>query len=176
MELLLTGGSACGKSNLGEKLLERTSGEHIYIATMIPYGQDGQAKVERHIKQRQDKDFIVLEKYTDLRSLSIPVGSSVLLECICNLTANEMFEKGGAGENTVSAVLEGMQHIREPAENIIVITNEVGNDGGTYDAPVLDYIDKMGAINNALAANFENVYEMCCGIPIRIKGDLSWEQ
>ena len=36
--------------------------------------------------------------YTGLKNLTIPEHSCVLLECMSNLTANEMFQETGAGE------------------------------------------------------------------------------
>lgn len=175
MELLLTGGSACGKSSLAEKILQKADGDRFYIATMIPYGEDGKAKVERHIKLREGKNFKTIEKYLNINEIELPPDSSVLLECICNLTANEMFERDGAADDAISAVLDGVEHIRGHAKNTIVITNEVGNDGGIYDKPVLKYIRNMGVINSTLTERFSNVYEMCCGIPIKIKGELQWK-
>ena len=175
MDILLTGGSACGKSSIAEDILETLGTPHIYIATMIPYGEDGQAKVERHRRLRAGKGFKTVEKYVNISQIQIEEGSSVLLECICNLTANEMFDKEGSGQNAVEAVLNGVNHIREKAANLIVITNEVGNDGGQYDTDTLKYIENMGIINNKLTNSFPTVYELCCGIPLKIKGELPWE-
>lgn len=174
MDILLTGGSGCGKSSLAEDILETMGGPRIYVATMIPYGEDGKMKVKRHREIRKNKNFMTIEKYVGINEIDIPKGSSVLLECICNLTANEMFEKNGAGDNAVSAVLDGVAHMKEMCDNLIVITNEVGSDGASYDKPVIEYIRAMGQINATLAESFPCVYEMCCGIPLALKGDLSW--
>ncbi len=47
---------------------------------------------------RADKHFETLERYTDLAGLEVPEDSILLLECMSNLTANEMFDESGAGE------------------------------------------------------------------------------
>ena len=67
---LITGGSGSGKSAYAEKqVLAAGEGRRIYIATMIPYGEEGRQRVERHRKLRQEKQFETLECYTDLRRL-----------------------------------------------------------------------------------------------------------
>lgn len=174
MDILFTGGSACGKSSLAEKILDSFEGRRIYIATMIPRGEDGRIKVERHKKMRLGKNFEVIEKYTGLKLLDIPENSSILLECICNLTANEMFEPEGSGRDAVSEVIDAVNAIKNKTSNLIVITNEVGNDGADYDESVLEYIKAMGEINYRLASEFPVICEMCCGIPLMIKGEMEW--
>ena len=53
-----------------------------------------------------------LERYTDLCGLEVPEDSILLLECMSNLAANEMFDESGAKEGTVEAVVEGLHHLR----------------------------------------------------------------
>ena len=66
----------------------------LYIATMYPYGEETEKKIERHRMLRKGKGFETLEWYTGLKlhleegSLQ---GSDVLLECMSNLVANEMY-------------------------------------------------------------------------------------
>ena len=58
---LITGGSGSGKSGYAERQVQMAGpGRRIYIATMIPYGEDGRQRVERHRKLRWEKNF---EKY-----------------------------------------------------------------------------------------------------------------
>ena len=51
----------------------------------------------------QGKGFETIERYTDLSGLELPKEGVALLECLSNLTANEMFEPEGAKERTVQA-------------------------------------------------------------------------
>ena len=46
---VITGGSGSGKSAYAEGLVQKTGpGRRIYIATMIPYGEEGRQRVLRH--------------------------------------------------------------------------------------------------------------------------------
>ena len=86
-----------------------------------------------------------------------------------NLVANEIYQEGGAGENTVAAVLSGIRHLLEQAGNLVVVTNEVFSDGITYDPETEKYLEKLGAINGQMAQLADAVTEVVYGIPISHK-------
>lgn len=175
LRILLTGGSAGGKSTFAESLAVRFGGRLWYIAAMKPYGEESERKIARHRAMRAEKGFETIERYTDIAGLALPQRGTVLLECLCNLTANEMFDEGGAGADTVDAVLRGVESLGRQSDNLIVVTNDVGSDGGGYSELTMRYVDALGEINRILAARFDAVYELVCGIPLPLKGELPWE-
>lgn len=172
MFLLVTGGSGSGKSAFAEKLTASLGeGQRIYIATMMCFDQEGKERIARHRRMRQDKHFETLERYTDLAHLQVPKDSVLLLECMSNLTANEMYDPSGAGENTVYAVVEGIHHLLLTARHLVVVTNEIFSDGGDYDSETVKYQRYLGEINTRLAQMADGFYEVVYGIPICRKGD-----
>ena len=98
---LITGGSGSGKSEYAEqKLMEYASHskrnkKRYYIATMMPFGKETEEKIARHRRLRAGKGFETIECYTDLKKaaeiLQTKETGSVLLECMSNLVANEMW-------------------------------------------------------------------------------------
>jgi len=172
MRFLLTGGSACGKSTYAERLAIRLSAPHYYLAAMQPFGAESLARIERHQKQRQGMGFQTIERYTDIGGVALPERGTVLLECLCNLTANEIYNPDGAGAEAEQAILDGVAELERQCENLIVVTNDIGSDGAEYDSSVLEYIEILGRINRQLAACYDHVYEFCCGFPIVLKGEL----
>ncbi|MFR8548470.1 MAG: bifunctional adenosylcobinamide kinase/adenosylcobinamide-phosphate guanylyltransferase [Lachnospiraceae bacterium] len=167
---LITGGSGSGKSGYAERQVQMAGpGRRIYIATMIPYGEDGRQRVERHRKLRREKNFETVECYTGLGSLSLPADAIVLLECMSNLVANEIFEPDGAHERTIQTVLEGVDHLLGQVQSLFIVTNEIFSDGMTYDEETRRYLSCLGAVNQALAARADQVTEVVCGIPCEIK-------
>ena len=169
MTILVTGGSKCGKSGFAESLLESCSGTKIYLATMQPFGDDDRAAIERHREMRKNKGFHTVECYTDLDWLHLPQGSHVLLECIGNLTANEMFRESPP-QNVAAHILNGILRLQQDAENLVIVTNQVGSDGIRYEALTQRYISVIGTLNRMLAEHADAVYECVCGIPICLKG------
>ena len=100
MILLVTGGSASGKSEYAEnralQLAKTEQKKLIYLAAMKPFGEEAAKRIERHRQLRAGKGFETVECYTGLENLDFPEDSIILLECMSNLVANEMFEESGA--------------------------------------------------------------------------------
>ena len=166
---LITGGSGSGKSEYAENLvLSSGEGPRIYIATMIPYGEEGKQRVERHRKLREKKCFRTVECYTKLSELSIPQDGIVLLECMSNLIANEMFEPDGAHERTVEAVMHGIRHLADQARYLFIVTNEFFSDGTPYDEEMMRYLAYLGEVNCRIAKMADKVTEVVYGIPLAI--------
>ena len=172
MLILLTGGSGCGKSSYAEALCMKLSMPRYYIAAMRPFGEESLRKIARHNTMRRGKGFETIERYTDISSLRLPERGTALLECICNLTANEMFDENGTFEDPAERVLRGVDALAAPCSHLIVVTNDVGSDGFSYEEGTAAYIRALGRINAELARKADHVYELVCGIPIVRKGVL----
>jgi len=167
---LIYGGSGSGKSEFAENYVESLSSKNrIYIATMIPYGKESLKKIERHRIMREKRHFVTMECYTNLSGVSINENATVLLECISNLVANEMFQDSGAGVRTTEAVLEGVNHVLTQVEHLVIVTNDVFCDGVQYEQETKDYIKNIGLINQGLMELADEVVEVVYGIPVYYK-------
>ncbi|MBQ2865282.1 MAG: bifunctional adenosylcobinamide kinase/adenosylcobinamide-phosphate guanylyltransferase [Clostridia bacterium] len=171
MIIMLTGGSDCGKSHYAEELCLHFDIPRYYIAAMMPFGDGSEQKIERHRQMRAGKGFETVERYTDLAHLSLPRRGTVLLECVCNLTANEMFDGQGNMRDPYDAVMDGIDALARQSDNLIIVTNDVGSDSGEYTFETRKYIEVLGRINAALAQKADSVLELVCGIPIVMKGE-----
>ena len=144
-----------------------------YIATMRPFEGESEEKILRHQFQRADKGFSTVERETGLSGLRLPARGTVLLECVCNLAANEMFdEAGNIRPGAEEAILTGVDALSRQCETLIVVTNDVGSDGGGYGESTMRYVDLIGCVNRELAKRFDCVCELVCGIPLVMKGCL----
>ena len=169
MMILVTGGSKSGKSAFAESLFSEFKGRKYYIAAMKPYGSEAFRAIEAHQKMRSGKGFETIEKYNDIAHIEIEPGQAVLLECIGNLTANEMFDSGriiDPGDNIIS----GLEHLRSRSELFAAVTSEVSSDGIEYSAETMKYMEILGKINRAAAMMSDQVYECVYGIPLKLKG------
>ena len=174
MLIVVSGGSGSGKSAYAEKLAQSMkNGPLLYIATMLPLDAENRARIKKHRKLRAGKGFQTIECFMGLEKLEIPKNSTVLLECLSNLTANEMFCAGGAGENTYEAVRNGIRHLEQCASNVILVTNEIFSDGGNYDRDTRKYLKVLGNLNVYAASAAAQVVEVVYGIPVWKKGSAS---
>ncbi len=167
--ILVIGGSGSGKSefaeNLAAELKNKSKTEKIYyIATMKPYGDEGWKRVQKHRKQRRGKGFETVECYgTENRPLS--PNSVVLLECMSNLAANEVFdEKNKNAADDILSFINGID-----CKALVIVTNEIFFDGILYGEETVGYIKILGEINQRLAKIANAVFEVVCGIPIKLK-------
>jgi adenosylcobinamide kinase/adenosylcobinamide-phosphate guanylyltransferase len=170
MFITVTGGSGSGKSAFAEEqILKFPPGNRIYIATMMCFDEESRKRVARHRQMRKDKQFETLECYTDLEHAAIPYGSTVLLECMSNLTANEIFSPDGAKDQAYEAVCRGILHLKERAAHVCVVTNEIFSDGISYDMETQNYQRVLGKLNAFLAEISDACYEVVYGIPLKFR-------
>ena len=167
MITLILGGSGSGKSAYAEDYLLRTAAhkKKYYIATMQIWDEEMQAKVDRHHRLRQGKGFTTIEQPAALEE------AIAQMECMSNLTANEMFSKAEPVERqtVIERILRGVEILRKQADPLVIVTNNVFEDGIVYDDSTMEYIEALGRINERLAAEADEVVEVVAGIPQRIK-------
>ena len=97
---IVYGGSASGKSSYAESfaLSLQGDGRLLYIATMYPYkwntteiDPETMQRIERHRAMRADKGFDTVECYRHVEHIMAKRQDVLLLECMSNLLANEMY-------------------------------------------------------------------------------------
>lgn len=179
MMILVIGGSGSGKSSYAEDLactLSKTDNTpRYYLATMQISDDEGLRKVKRHKALRYGKEFLTIEQPVHIENALLKMENgkkTVLLECISNLVANEMFAQASqpiAKEIVTRNVIKGMEQLKKETSHLIVVSNNVFEDGMTYDQSTMDYIYAMGEINQALAAFADRVVEIVLGIPVYLK-------
>ena len=167
MLTIVTGGSGSGKSAFAEdKVLAFGEAQRVYIATMHPFDEESHKRIERHRKMRAGKGFETVECYTGLKDVKLPSGCVVLLECMSNLVANEMFEEQGAHEQTVKDIMSGIDELVRQAAHVVIVTNEIFSDAVVFDKEMASYLEYLGKINQAVALRADEVVEVVYGIPV----------
>lgn len=170
MLTLVLGGAASGKSGYAESLVLKTALPRYYIATTQVWDAECAARVEKHRKMRAAKQFETVECPLHLENICLPARGTALLEDLGNLTANELYDPAGAGENAASAILEGLDQLAGQCAHLIVVSNEVFSGGADYAGDTGRYLKALAQVNNALAARADHVVRVVCGIPVYYKG------
>lgn len=198
MVIFVIGGSGSGKSEYAENRAvalqnseaARGGTEAIYIATMEPMDSESRKRIERHRNMRAEKNFRTCECYTHLEELNLeqvnqeqanqeqanqekknPGKSYItLLECLSNLTANEMFSANGRKNHAASVIKQGILHLIDISRDVIIVGNNVFEDGIQYDEATELYLQQMAELHRFLAEQADEVVEVVCGLPVFWKG------
>lgn len=178
MMILVIGGSASGKSAYAEKmaclLAKETNRKKYYLATMQIFDDETQKKADRHRALRRDKGFITVEQPVDIGKAFKKIQSKeavALLECITNLTANELFadRMGISEKQAVEKITTEIAQLNKQLTHLVIVSGNVFEDGIVYEHATTDYIRAMGRINQMLAAMADEVVEVVVGLPIVLK-------
>ena len=173
MFTLIIGGSASGKSEFAESLiLASPHRPRLYIATMEPFDEECRARIARHQRMRAEKRFETVECYTSLSNLRLAGEGCVLLECLGNLAANELYSPTGARtvKGALDAILSGVDVLLGQCEDLVVVSNEIFTGGNCYAGETDDYLHLLADANRALARRADRVCEVVCGLPQFYKG------
>lgn len=184
---LVTGGSGSGKSAYAEDTIcqcaKENAGELFYIATMRPFGEETKRKIQRHRSMRADKGFQTLECYTDLEQMAeqgsrecpaweTSVRPCVLLECMSNLTANEIYQPTEVRTDVTDRIIRGVVALKRRCAHLVIVTNEVCSECTEDSKEMQLYKQILAEINRKLAQMADVVTEVVYGIPCTLKGPL----
>lgn len=172
MMTLVVGGAASGKSEFAEGLvLDAGNLPRYYIATMQPFDDECRARIRRHREMRAKKQFTTVECFVNLEQVTLPEKGVVLLECMSNLAANELYSPDGAGDDAVVSIQRGIRHLKSQCEELVIVSNEVFSGGSEYEGDTLRYLRILAEVNRMLAKEADTVYEVVCGVPVCHKGE-----
>lgn len=165
MTTLILGGNGSGKSAYAEKCCAALCEPLYYIATMLPFGESGQARVEKHRAQRAHMRFTTIEEPYTVGGLKLPLEATVLLEDISNLLANNIFERRGNAENVYSDILG----LRAGCKELVAVSIS-GLEPNMNNARTDAFIEELNWLNQTLVEIADCVVEMTDGLPVVVKG------
>src|SRR5699024_5108192 len=178
MITLITGGARSGKSSFGESLYKGEK-DVVYIATSKVIDKEMEERVLIHKKSRPS----IWRTYEGNYNLNKAIGEeeNYILDCITVLTSNIMFnmtkeedrislEMQKKVEHAVYNELENLiNNIRKKDYNLVLVTNEIGYSLVPENHIGRVFRDIQGRINQRIASLSDEVYLVCCGIPVKIR-------
>lgn len=177
---LVTGGSRSGKSSFAENLLKDTD-DVLYIATAIITDVEMEHRIKKHVDSRNSK-WETCEGFFDLdKAIEQYDMENIMLDCVTIMTTNLMFKQELDFDNmSMEEVDDLLKNIKgefqklilktkESNKNLIMVTNEVGL--GLVPETKLSRIfrDIAGFVNQYIASLSDEVYLICCGLPLKLK-------
>ncbi|MCR5347660.1 MAG: bifunctional adenosylcobinamide kinase/adenosylcobinamide-phosphate guanylyltransferase [Fretibacterium sp.] len=178
MFIFVSGGTRSGKSEWAEQLALTLSRDNprVYLATARIVDEDMRCRVARHQKARSGRGFLTLERSRDLGGIfhAIPANALVLLECLPNWLANEMFPEdgnicgaGGLEEEIFRTALA----LRERCRHLLIVSDDIFSDGVVYDEVTESYRRLLGRLHVRLAGVSDAAVECIAGLARCAKGE-----
>lgn len=168
MIFLVLGTPDSGKSAKAEALTMELSGDgkRYYIATMIPFGQEGEKRVLKHRKMREGKGFETIEcpvkVHEIIYKLESANESTCLLECMSNLIGNEMHLPGQEMDDKeiTEYIVDSVMTVSRAVKNLVIVANLFPLDGEGYDEDTKRYVTVVDMVNKELKKRVDKVYEL----------------
>ena len=181
MICLVLGTSNSGKSLFAEEISMKTGDSvRLYLATMKICDEEGIKRVKRHREQREGKGFVTIESEYNIpeavTSLENPKETTVLLECVSNLVANELYEnpdrrryqahtlgkdKADDMEDSLAdEIAEEIKGLASRVHNLVIVSNEYDKDGESYDDSTRCYVRMLSKVNDRIKAFSDKVYDL----------------
>lgn len=137
---------------------------------MLPNKNDIEVKnkIKAHKKMRENKNFTTCEYYTCDMLTDCAEYDLILLECLSNLLANEMFLDGKFNPNCEEIIFSSIKQLATKTKHLIIVSNDVFHDGSDYDDYTLQYLKQLGIINQKLAKIADEVTEVVFSIPVKV--------
>ena len=170
MITLIYGGSSSGKSAYAEDIVCNSQYKNrYYLATMKANDSESVERIARHRRLREGKEFITLEQPVDIaNTINQDSDGIILLECMSNLVANEMFRDGQikSEKSIVDKVLKDIKELESKVSSLVIVTNDIFEDGISYDDTTKEYLRALGKINAEIAKMAARSVEVVVGIGV----------
>lgn len=175
---LVVGGARSGKSSFAEKLFQARE-DVVYLATARVEDGEMRERVTHHQKSRPKEWRTFEENYNLFRA--VENEKYYLLDCLTVLTSNIMYDKTKELERidqktqqqvedeVVGQLVKLMEAVISKQGELTMVTNEVGYSLVPEHHIGRVFRDIQGRINQKAAEMADEVYLVCCGIPVRIK-------
>lgn len=172
MHTFISGGCKNGKSFYAQRVAKAGGTPLYYVATMISTGAEDDARIARHIGEREGWGFETVECGRDILSIldrTDPDGC-YLLDSVTALLANEMFPEGRFDPSAGKRVAEDLCSFVHRTRHAVFVSDFIYSDIGLFDEWTEVYRRALAYTDRSLAAVCENVLEVSFGSVNVLKG------
>ena len=179
MTCLISGGAKNGKSTLAQELTVALAkdGKHYYVATMISSGTEDDARIRRHIADRDGMGFETVECFRNIMDClkTADKDGVFLVDSVTALVQNALFPVEKNYEMDLSAADRCADELVEFAKTVrhaVFVSDYIYSDAETFSESTEMYRKCLADIDRRLAKVCNTVVEVSAGQPIIYKGEL----
>jgi len=171
MFYFVTGGARSGKSRYAMNLALSISDNPIYVATARIWDKEFEARVKRHVTDR-DERWQLLEEEKHVSASEIVQDRVVLVDCLTLWLTNYFVDSKNDIDFCLRVIKNELSALQEKSRHLILISNEIGM-GLHADTEVgRKFTDLQGWSNQFAAEIADDVTFMVSGLPMAVKSSL----
>ena len=177
MNIFISGGCKNGKSYHAQELARSMAQESnlplYYLATMIPRDEEDDARIRRHLSEREGWGFDTIEQGEHiceaLRTKTVsgePVDPNgvFLLDSVTALLSNEMFgEDGTIVFDAPKRLTEELTNFAQETGNTVFVSDYIYSDSFAFDDFTEPYRQGLALLDRTLAKLCDQVVEVTYG-------------
>lgn len=174
--ILVTGGARSGKSAFAERYAAALPGRHAYVATARIFDEEMAQRIAIHRKRRPSswQTWEIPQDLPETMERLCQSSDVVLVDCLTLYFSNYLFAHDGEDDEAIiDGALAELQAVlaafRQDGVMVVLVTNELGCGIVPMEHVSRLYRDLMGKINQAAAAEADEVYLSVCGITTELK-------
>ena len=179
MRVFLSGGAKCGKSSLAQDLTVALAkgGKCYYVATLISTGQEDEARIRRHLADREGMGFETVECFRNILDClqTADKEGAFLVDSVTSLIQNALFPVEKNYEMDLDGARRCADELLEFAGTVrhaVFVSDYIYSDAEIYSESTEMYRKCLADIDRRLAKACDTVIEVSAGQPIIHKGDL----
>ncbi len=177
MNIFISGGCKNGKSYHAQELARSMAQESnlplYYLATMIPHDEEDDARIRRHLSEREGWGFDTIEQGEHiceaLRTKTVsgePVDPNgvFLLDSVTALLSNEMFREDGTIDfDAPKRLAEELTNFAQETGNTVFVSDYIYSDSFAFDDFTEPYRQGLALLDRTLAKLCDQVVEVTYG-------------
>ena len=174
--ILVTGGARRGKSAFAERYAAALPGRHAYVATARIFDEEMAQRIAIHRKRRPSswQTWEIPQDLPETMERLCQSSDVALVDCLTLYFSNYLFAHDGEDDEAIiDGALAELQAVlaafRQAGVTAVLVTNELGCGIVPMEHVSRLYRDLMGKINQAAAAEADEVYLSVCGITTELK-------
>lgn len=174
--ILVTGGARSGKSAFAERYAAALPGRHAYVATARIFDEEMAQRIAIHRKRRPSswQTWEIPQDLPETMERLCQSSDVALVDCLTLYFSNYLFAHDGEDDEAIiDGALAELQAVlaafRQDRVTAVLVTNELGCGIVPMEHVSRLYRDLMGKINQAAAAEADEVYLSVCGITTELK-------
>ena len=164
--IFIIGGVRSGKSTLAENIIKNYDNK-IYLATLVINDPEMEKRKELHLKNRESDNYVTYEVPFDIKDIKISKENVILLDCLTNLVANEIFLNNSL--DVINKVTNEIKKIKDNSKELVIVSNDVFKGYNNYSKETNEFLYNLGQIHINVANMAESVYKIEYGIKTKLK-------